>query len=391
MRLIHTADWHLGRIFHQVHLTVDQAYVLDQLIGLVKETQPDVVLVSGDIYDRAVPPPDAVRLLDDVLSRIVLGLTVPVVLIAGNHDSPERLSFAGRLLAQQQLHVFGSPTSTVSSVRFQDEHGPVSIYAIPYAEPPVVRERLAEGVLFDELAGIHDHDSAMRAMMDRVLGIHPRGERALVVAHAFVAGGEESESERPLSVGGAARVESLCFQGIHYVALGHLHRPQAVGEERIQYPGSLLAYSFSEAGHAKSVNLVELHADGTVGVERISLVPRRNVRCIEGYLSEILKGPEAGENRDDYLMVTLNDKGPILDAMGKLQEVYPNVLHIERPVLTVGGEVCGTQIDHRKVSDAELFASFFSQVTGDELTEEEAAAYASVVDEYRRREREVVG
>lgn len=381
MRLIHTADWHLGRIFHGVHLTEDQAHVLDQLVELARETRPDALLVAGDVYDRAVPPPEAVTLLDEVLFRLVLDLEVPVVLIAGNHDSPDRLGFAARLLAGEGLHVFSSLSDDPGRVTLRGRYGPVHIYALPYAEPAVFRERL-------DCEEISDHNTAMFAMVDRVRRVHPTGERSILMAHAFVLGGEESESERPLSVGGAGTVGANCFKGLDYVALGHLHRPQGAGDDRIHYSGSLLKYAFSEASHTKSVNLLEMDAKGSCNIERIRLTPRRDVRCIEGTLKEVLKGEQGGESREDYLMVTLLDREPILDAMGKLRSVYPNVLHMERPHLTAFGEVRGNIGDHRALSDAELFGAFFCQVTGEEINEEQAQAYASVVDDLRRRERE---
>jgi exonuclease SbcD len=208
------------------------------------------------------------------------------------------------------------------------------------------------------------------------------------MAHAFVAGGTESESERPLSVGGVGTVDKAIFQGYHYVALGHLHRPQSVGEERIHYPGSLLKYSFSEADHKKSVSLVELSPDGGLHVERIPLTPRRDLRQVSGSLKDLLEGPSGGESRDDYLQVTLSDKGAILDAMGRLREVYPNVLHLERPFLSLDNPDRISTPDYRRLSETELFTSFFHEVTGEELTPDQEASLTRVVDEWRRKERE---
>jgi exonuclease SbcD len=208
------------------------------------------------------------------------------------------------------------------------------------------------------------------------------------MTHAFVVGGEQSESERPLSVGGAGTVSADCFEGFHYVALGHLHRPQSLGSEKINYSGSLLKYSFSESSHTKSVSVVEMNAEGRCTVERVALTPRRDVRCITGSLADILKGPEAGESPEDYVMVTLDDQGPILDAMGQIREVYPNALHLERAALAVGGELPGARVDHRKMDDVELFAQFFAQVTGGDLTEEQTSAFSSIVGLMRRQERE---
>jgi DNA repair protein SbcD/Mre11 len=383
MRFIHTADWHLGRLFHGVHLTDDQAYALDQLVGLAKEARVDAVLIAGDIYDRAIPPPEAVQLLDEVISRLVVNHHVPIVMIGGNHDSPDRLGFASKVLAGQRLHIFGPLSSEVNAVMLEDKAGPICVYAVPYAEPAVVRGQLAS-------ESVRDHNSAMQALLARIRQHQSVGRRTILVAHAFVIGGEECESERPLSVGGADAVDVTGFAGFDYVALGHLHRPQMVGHDHIQYAGSLLKYSFSEANHSKSVNLVDMGPDGQCTVERIRLSTRRDVRCLEGYLADLLQGPHAGENRDDYLMVSLLDTGAILDAPGKLRAVYPNVLNLERAILAGTRQIHTSRGDHRRMNDAELFAAFFHEVTGTALTGEQTSEYAAVVDAMRQHEREVV-
>jgi DNA repair protein SbcD/Mre11 len=379
MRIIHTADWHLGRIFYGVHLTPDQAHVLDQFIGLVREAKPDVVIIAGDVYDRAVPPPDAVSLLDETLSRLVIELKTRVVLIAGNHDSPERLGFGTRLLSQSGLHVVGRLGLDPVWTSPTDAHGPVNICAIPYAEPALARERFGNPELFD-------HASAMSAAIARARETRPRGVRSLLVAHALVVGGEESESERPLSVGGTGAIRPSVFDGFSFVALGHLHRPQRAGNDRIHYSGSLLQYSFSEAGHSKSVNLVEIDAAGHASVERIPLVPRRAVRCVTGTLEELLRAP-AGSDADDYLSVTLRDKGPVFDPIGRLRAKYPNVLELKRAELLARGDA-SARVDYRTLSDREIFASFFQAARGEAASEEEINAYLAVVERLRTTERE---
>ena len=381
MRFVHTADWHLGRILHGVHLTEDQAYVLDELIEIVRDARPDVVIVAGDIYDRAVPPQDAVSLLDDVLSRLVAKVGVPVVLIAGNHDSPERLSFGARLLANSNLHVFGPLLPEYRPVVLEDNYGPVNIYAIPFAEPPVVREKIGGD-------DIRDHDSALRQILQHIRARQPTDKRSILVAHAAVVGGKTSDSERPLSIGGSETVEPAIFEGFDYVALGHLHQPQSSGEDHIQYSGSILKYSFSEVSHEKSVTIVEMDATGKCAIERIALSPRRDVRRIEGTLEDILEKARSDENQDDYIMVTLLDRQPVLNAMGRLREVYPNTLHIERPLVAPSTVHAQAPADHLRLSEAEMFSSFFSQVTGEEMTEPEARAFADIIDALRRRERE---
>ncbi|MCS6806928.1 MAG: exonuclease SbcCD subunit D [Acidobacteriota bacterium] len=381
MKFIHTADWHLGRFFYGVHLTDDQAHVLDQLVDLVKDAQADALLVAGDIYDRAIPPVEAIALLDDVLSRIVKGLRVPVVLIAGNHDSAQRLGFGSRLLAAEQLHIVGLLPAEMRPIVLHDEHGPVFVHAIPYVEPAEARQYVAD-------RAIDDHDAALRALLDSIRARHGLEGRNILVTHAFVAGGQESESERPLSVGGAGTVKADCLAGFDYVALGHLHRPQTVGDERIHYAGSLLKYSFSEADHIKSVNLVEMDERGRCRVQQIRLTPRRDVRCITGYLAELLQGPPDGQRLDDYLMVTLLDTGALLDAMGKLRQVYQNVLHIQRAFLMSEAPARKARADHRQVNELDLFSEFYWQMTGERLSQQHAAAFSSVLDQLRQQEAE---
>lgn len=382
MRILHTSDWHLGRIFHGVHLTDDQAHILDQFVKLVSEVKPEAVLVAGDIYDRSVPPAEAVKLLDEVLTQVLLDCRVSVILIPGNHDSPERLGFGTRLLALQGLHIAGQLDKNITPIGIRDSNGPVYIYPVPYADPPVVRERL-------EVQDVHDHDRAMAAVIGQLTAHIPRGGRSVLVTHAFVAGGEESESERPLSIGGTGTVSSSRFMPFNYIALGHLHRPQNTGGEHIRYSGSLMKYSFSEAGHRKSVTLVEIDGNGKTAVEEIFLSPRRDVRCIEGFLDDILAGPKNRESREDYLKVVLKDSGAILDAMGKLRNVYPNVLHIERPFLTMGGDLRGPGGDHRSLSEIDLFSSFFEQVAGVPLSGEQLGIFTDTVESLYRQEREV--
>ncbi len=382
MRILHTSDWHLGRIFHSIHLTDDQAYLLDQVVNLIPETKPDVIVIAGDIYDRSVPPVEAVKLLDETLSRILLDYRVPIVLLGGNHDSPERLSFGNQLLKRAGLHIVSQISSDLGPLVFHDKYGEVHFCAVPYAEPVLVRERLG-------LPDISDHNQAMLALVQHIVRNIPSNARKIAVAHAFVTGGQTSESERPLSVGGAGNIDAGCFDGFNYVALGHLHQPQGLAGEHIRYSGSLMKYSFSEAAHRKSINLVELDREGKTAVESISLSPRRDLRCIEGYLSDILKGPQNGENQNDYLMVTLKDQGAIYDAIGQLRQVYPNILHIERPCLTVDGYLSRPAGDYRKLSELELFGSFYEQVTGEDFGEEQKILLADILEYLRSKEREV--
>lgn len=380
MRFIHTSDWHLGRIFHGVHLTADQSYILDEFYAFVRDTKPDAIVIAGDIYDRAVPPPEAVNLLDETLSRLLLDFKMPVIAIAGNHDSPERLGFGNRLLARQGLHVIGQLPGEIEPVIIGDSTGPVYFVPLTYAEPALVRERFAD-------PNAVDHQTAIEIMIRRGLAKVPAQARKVAIAHAFIAGGEESESERPLSVGGSGMISAGVFAPFNYTALGHLHNCQIAGNSSIRYSGSLLKYSFAEANHNKGVTIVELDSEGMVHTEVVSLTPRRDVRCMEGFFKQLLAEPQGIS--DDYIMITLQDDCPILDARGQLQNVYPNLLHIEYPRLNTGGQLSGPQADHRRIGETELFASFFEQMTGDKLSSEQTTEFGKVVEEIYRQNREV--
>jgi exonuclease SbcD len=370
MRILHLADLHLGRSLHGQALIEDQFYVLDQVVNLAQETGPDVILVAGDVYDRAVPPAEAVAMLDEILGRLLLDVRVPVVLIPGNHDSPERLTFGARLLKAGNLYLFKNfrPENVVT---LADQHGPLDIYAVPFAEPPVARQDL-------DCPDVVDHNSAIREVVRRIREARVAARRSILLAHAFVAGGQATESERPLVVGGAGAVEPIGLAGFSYVALGHLHRPQTAGQDNIHYSGSILAYSFGEADQIKSVNLVEIGPGGECKVERLRLRPRHAVRCATGLFEDLKKGSAAGAAVDDYLEITLLDRGPVLDAMGQLRQVYPNLLHVQRALPGIPDEAAALRLDHRRTSTDELFSSFFRQVTGQDLTEAESAAFAEV-------------
>lgn len=379
MRFLHSADWHLGRVYHGVSLLEDQDHALQQFVRIAADTRPDAVLLAGDIYDRSVPPAEALRLLDRVLEQLVLGLRIPVVMIAGNHDGPDRLAFGSGLLQRAGLVVRGPVEWAAVPLVLNDAHGEVEIHALPYAEPALVRSVSGDDT-------VTDHHAALAAQTAAVRAARAPGRRVVVVAHAFVQGGAESESERPLSVGGTGAVGAEVFAGFDYVALGHLHRAQQVGEARIQYAGSLLKYAFSEADQRKSVTLVELDGAGVCSVERIALTPRRDLRIVEGTLEAIVAAAASDPARDDYLLARLTDSGALLDAMGKLRTAYPNALAIERPVLTGDGPG-RAHADHRRTRIQDLFASFHRDTTGLALEPAAQAALERIVDRIEQEAR----
>ena len=378
LRLLHTSDWHLGRTFFEESLLPDQAWALDRLLDALRDTRPDVLVVAGDVYDRAVPAADAVALLDDVLVRIS-DLGVPVVAIAGNHDSPERLSFGSRLLAGSHVHLRGALDGVATPVAIP---GKGLVYAVPFVDPEVVR-----GMTGDETVRGH------AAATERVLA--PAREDAarrdlptVLVAHAFVQGAVETpDSERPISVGTAGSVPAGTLAGFDYVALGHLHGPQEVAAG-VRYSGSLLKYSFAEAGHEKGALLVEVERGG-VRVEPVRLGQKRDVARIQGKIADLLARPELARYRGDLLEVTLEDEGYVVDARSQLQARFPHVLNVRRATFTPGGEgTFMTRVAGAAGDDQALFAAFLETVAGTPPTGPQAACFADAVEAVTRKERE---
>lgn len=371
MRILHTADWHLGKWLHGQSLLEDQAFILEQILAVARDQRPDAVVLAGDVYDRSVPPAPAVELFSATLDRFHHELGIPLLFIAGNHDSPERLAFAAGILARSRIFVAGSFDTGAPPIRLEDAHGPVDFHLIPFLHPAHVRSALGD----ETLTG---HDAATAAAVATLRPNLRPNVRHVAVAHAFVAGAKECESERPLTVGGSGAVPASVFEGFHYTALGHLHGAQGAGKGQLRYSGSPLKYSFSEVDHEKSVTLVELDARGVPAVTEFPLVPKRNLRVIEGMLDDLLSRKPAASEREDYLMVRLLDTAALLDPMGRLREVYPNVLQIERPVFEHAGADAALSREDLKQDELALFRSFFSQVTGEELSEEQAEAFRAL-------------
>jgi exonuclease SbcD len=389
MRVLHTSDWHLGRVFYNVSLIEDQAWVLDRLVQLAIDERVDAVLIAGDVYDRAVPPTDAVALLDEVLSRLVLGARIPVVLIAGNHDSADRLGFASRIAESAGLMIRGT-LGSLAPISLSDAHGVVAVHPVPYVEPAYARAMFQHAQPADvpgSESGVFDHQAAMNRVMSRVRAQRVSGQRNILVGHAFVAGGAASDSERPLSVGGSGLISTATFEGFDYVALGHLHRPQAVGAEHIQYAGSLLKYSFNEVDQPKSVSIVDLAGNASVQVKRVPLGARRDVRVVRGTLAELIAAPALEASRDDYLMAELTDTAPVLDPLARLRAVYPNMMTLQMVSIGQSGDAkMGAHIDHRARQPEELFKAFYRDVMGEALGAAEQEVFNDALSALRSPE-----
>ena len=385
MKILHTGDWHLGKIVNQVYMTEDQEFILDELIRIIEEEEPDVLVIAGDIYDRAVPPVEAVELLDRTFNRILREIRIPIIAIAGNHDSPERLGFCSGIMEGCGLFIEGGLKEAIRKVTLMDSFGPVNFYLIPYADPSEAR-----AVLKDE--EIRSHEDAFKAVLKRIRKTMDLKERNVVVGHGFITGAaalEQSDSERPLSIGGTEYVDAELFQGFEYTALGHLHSAQKVTEAGIRYAGSLLKYSFSEVKHHKSAALVTLQEKGEAAeIELKPLKPVREMRIIKGRLSELLKAGEE-EKSQDYIRAVLTDQGELIDPMNKLRTVYPNVLELVREGRdrTAGDSRTSAGEGYKHKTKMELFRSFYENITGEELTQDKEEVMRPVIGQVDKEER----
>ncbi|WP_028638229.1 exonuclease SbcCD subunit D [Nocardioides sp. URHA0032] len=370
MRILHTSDWHLGRSFHREGMLGHQAAYVDHLLEVVAHERVDLVVVSGDVYDRALPHVDAVRLADEALARLAASRAA-VVLTSGNHDSAQRLGFSSRLIDAAGVFIRTDARTVGTPVLLEDQHGPVAVYGIPYLDPDAVREPWG--------LTARSHEAALAAAMARVNADRGgRGARSVVLAHAFVAGAQPSDSERDISVGGVSLVPTTVFEGVDYAALGHLHGRHTL-TETVRYSGSPLAYSFSEAGQVKGSWLVELDAGGFAGAEFVEApVPRRLAR-IRGTLDGLLADPALTGHEDAWVQATLVDDVRPLQAMERLRSRFPHTL-------VLGFEPAGGERDHVPTavpqgrSDHAVALDFVDAVRGTPATEAEAALLLAAVD-----------
>jgi exonuclease SbcD len=381
MRFIHSSDWHIGRQFHNVSLLDDQQQVLDQLLGYIASESVDALVIAGDIYDRSVPPAAAVALLDRVLNQVCSEMGVPVILIPGNHDGAERLRFGARQLQSAGLHIIGDFAQMLQPVELLDKDSgtPVHFFGIPYNDPAQVRDHF-DTQIANQVA---THDEAHAFLIEQINAVSTAGVPRVLISHCFIDGALESDSERPLSIGGADRVNYQAFEDFDYVALGHLHSPQYKGQEHIRYSGSILKYSFSEQRQAKGVTLVELDNSGLTATRHLPLTPLRDMRILEGELQTLLEQGRVDPHADDYLLVRLTDRHAILDPMGKLRAVYPNVLHLEKPGMLETGEQ-QLHRDQLKRGELEMFRDFFLQVSGQPLNAEQDSALIETLNVLQR-------
>lgn len=377
MKFVHLSDLHLGKRVNEFSMTEDQEYILEEILQIIREEKPDGVLIAGDVYDKAVPSGEAVRMFDGFLTRLAQEGTETFV-ISGNHDSPERLAFGSRLMEGSGIHISRVYEGKTEPVELRDRWGTVRVYLLPFLKPASVRRFFPE-------KEIGTYTEAVEAAVEEMQP--DRTVRNVLVTHQFVTGALRSESEE-ITVGGADNVDVSVFEPFDYVALGHIHGPQNIGSERVRYCGTPLKYSFSEAGHRKSVTVAELGEKGDLTVRTVPLVPLRDMVPIRGtYMELTAKSFYKDRNRDDYFRVILTDEEDVRDALGKLRVIYPNIMKLEYDNLRtrLAGRPEPVERAEEK-SPLELFREFYRAQNNQEMTKEQVRLVQSLLDTIREEE-----
>ena len=372
MKFIHLSDLHIGKRVNDFSMLEDQKYILEKIADIVKEEKADAVIIAGDIYDKSVPPAEAVRVFDDFLNILTENVK-SVYMINGNHDSAERVAFGARQM--EKGGVFIAPVFDGEMKRYteKDEYGNINLYLLPYIKPVNVRPFFEEGVVTDTY-------SAVKAVIDKTS--IDKAQRNIIVSHQFITGAERSESEE-VYVGGSDNVEAEVFDDFDYVALGHLHRPQYIARKEVRYCGTPLKYSFSEADHNKSVTVVEMKEKGNIEIKTIPLVPLRDMRRLKGtyeYLTE--KKNYEGTNVEDYLHITLLDEEEVYDAIGRLRSIYPNIMRIdyENRRTSADNDIGTVDVGSSK-SAIELFEELFRLQNNRDFTDSQRELCAEIIEE----------
>lgn len=372
MRLLHTADWHLGRIFYGTYLTEDQAYVLEhQLFDVIKEHSIEGIVIAGDVFDRSVPPVEAIELWDHIITKIAIDYKIPIFVIAGNHDGPERLDVGRTMMAKSGVHIWGSPIHCEAPLVYEFNDGPLAICALPFSEPRRIAHHLPQ-LFEDDDNGLHDYDYVYNQWASSLLHQVPKGMRRMAISHAFVSGGEPGGSERVLSVGASEVVHPSVFKDFHYTALGHLHGTQRMGADYIRYSGSPLKYSFDEHTQEKSFTIVDINEQGQVQIELVPIQPKRDVVIVEGYFEDLLNDVSLrNEHGQDYVMARLLDTTPVIDGMAKLRQCYAHCMTIDLVGRMEQHTLQGDEPAYRNLDERQLFNQFAKAVWKEPLSREQ--------------------
>ncbi|MGM9638744.1 MAG: exonuclease SbcCD subunit D [Butyricicoccaceae bacterium] len=378
MKFIHLSDLHIGKRVSEFSMLQDQIYILDRIVDVIDDERPDAVLIAGDVYDKTVPPAEAVQVFDDFLYRLAArGLQVFV--ISGNHDSPERIAFGARLMDKSGIHMSPVYDGTLRPVTLRDAWGPVHIFMLPFVKPLHVRRYFPD-------EDIESYTDAVRTALAQAE--LPSEERCVLVTHQFVTGALRCESEE-ISVGGTDNVDAGVFSAFDYVALGHIHGPQDIGSPRLRYCGTPLKYSFSEMGHRKSVTVVELEEKGRLTVRTVPLTPLRDLREVRGTFAQLTdKAFYTAQQTDDYLHIVLTDEEDVPNAMGQLRVVYPNMMKLDydnRRTRAMGQVGTAGEVERR--SPLELFDELYEKQNGRPMEEAQKAYLTRLIGEIWEEER----
>lgn len=364
MKLLHTADLHIGKVINDFSMLEDQKFILEQIKGIAYENQVDGILLAGDIYDRAIPSAEAVVVFSDFLTELS-EKGIAVYMVSGNHDSPERISFGEALLRQQKIAIGGLFKGELPVFSKEDEYGIVEIVLFPFIKPSWADERTMGAAVEKILKSYWQRENTQT---------HPKKRRVLVTHYFVTDGGKEpelSDSETTIHVGGLDNVEASLFDGFDYVALGHIHKPQQISKRPVYYAGSPLKYSFSEVNQEKSVQILSLNRDGLESVQQYPLRPLHEMRKVEGTLQEIMENAlMETEGKKDYIQAVLTNTEELIDPIGTLRSVYPGIMQIIRKEKKEGPERETKRAMAKKRTPTQLFEEFYMLVRGEELTEE---------------------
>lgn len=378
MRFLHLSDLHLGKRVNEFSMLEDQAYILKEILNIIDEQKVEAVLVAGDVYDKVIPSAEAVRLLDDFLTRIA-ARELPVFLISGNHDSAERVAFGSRLMSSRQIYLSPVFESDVEPITISDRYGEINIYMLPFVKPSLVKRVYPEEEIITYQDAVNAAVQHMQIDTDK---------RNILLAHQFVTGAARCDSEE-LSVGGVDDVDASIFDGFDYVALGHLHGPQKIGKETVRYSGTPLKYSFSEANQKKAAVIVDVEEKGKINIQQIPLVPKHDMREIRGTYMEVTALDFYKDMKtDDYLYITLTDEEDIPDAIGKLRTIYPNIMKLSydnlrtRAAVTVRGTA---EVEEK--SPMELLKEFYELQNNQPMTDEQEEIARGMMEEIWEDER----
>ena len=374
MIIVHLSDLHLGKRVNGFSMLEDQRYILERILTIIDDEKPQAVVIAGDVYDKPVPPAEAVELFDDFLVKLARR-NLTVFVISGNHDSPERLAFAARLMDGSGVHMAPVYNAMVQPFFLEDEFGPVGFYSLPFLKPAHVRRFFPEETIESYTDALRTAVNDLRADMKT---------RNVLITHQFVTGAAVCDSET-VSVGGTDNVDAAVFDGFDYVALGHIHGPQSVGRQTLRYCGTPLKYSFSEANHKKSVTVVELRQKGSVAVRTVPLTPLRELREIRGSYEELtLRANYQGSNTEDYLHVTLTDEEDVPNALDRLRTIYPNIMKLDYDnTRTRAAQWIPDQTEMEHKSELELFQDFYVQQNGKPMSREQSDYCSRLIEQLR--------